>query len=169
MGNQTFPYTQQVVFSDGRKQNFVFTAKTREDAHRLNGTRAQVMLSSSEVKATTFSSELQNPLLRLQKLVSNTEPTKSSSVSKAPNGNIVIIKSEELQSCGLEGKKEISARKETDDSKRMAKDVKQSCQPNEAMYSCMSPKILPEPIDLSVSSVSENSKHRKRPASDWNE
>ena len=149
MGNQSFPYTQQVVFSDGSKQNFVFNAKSSDDVPNQNETRT-VIVPFSKSGFAPLGTESANPLVCLQQMVSE----KHATTSVTSKTNVVVLQSQKITSPGTDA--HIDEVTKTDGTK-----VQFS-----ANSDAIKPRATMGPIDLSIGKEITTRQKRKRAATD---
>ena len=148
MGNQSFPYTQQVIFSNGTKQNFVFGAKSTDDVPNQNETRT-VIVPFSQSGFAPLGTESANPLVCLQQMVSE----KHATTAVTSKTNVVVLQSHKT-SPGTDT--HIDKVTNTDDTK-----VQFS-----ANSDAIKPRATVGPIDLSIGKEINTRQKRKRTATD---
>ena len=149
LGNQSFPYTQEVVFSDGSKQNFVFNAKSSDEVSNQSETRT-VIIPLSQSGLAPSSTENGNPLVCLQQMVSETHATTAVS-SKT---NVVVLQGQKLTSPGADA--QIDGVTKTDGTKLQFR----------ANSDDTKPRANVGPIDLSIRKEWNTRQKRKRTATD---
>ena len=149
LGNQSFPYTQEVVFSDGSKQNFVFNAKSSDDVSNQSETRT-VIIPFSQSGLAPSSTENGNPLVCLQQMVSETHDT----TGVASKTNVVVLQGQNITSPGTDA--QIDEATKTDGTKLQFR----------ANSDAIKPRATVGPIDLSIGKEWNTRQKRKRTATD---